>query len=310
MTAPDRTLGLEALPDLERSMVADALADDPFISGDLVAKLTSALGIDIGQLMIALLPAASSHARVPLSNFFVGAIARGSTTGSLYLGANMEFPSHALSFSVHGEQSATNNAWLHGEEGLHAVAVNEVPCGYCRQFLNELSAPTGLQVLLKSKAGQPADYAYSGHPLSYYLQDSFGPVDLGVVDALMNPQSNGLSVDSTDPLVLEALHAANSSYSPYTANFAGVAVQTSSNKTYAGRYAENAAFNPSMSPLQSAVALLNMHEPAQTPYNIEAAVLVEASDSKISQLSSTLAVLSSVAPGVELQHVLAGRHNA
>jgi cytidine deaminase len=306
MTAHDRTLGLEALPDLERSMVADALAEGPFFSGDLVEQLTADLGIDIGQLMIALVPAASSRARVPLSNFFVGAIARGSTTGSLYLGANMEFPSHALSFSVHGEQSAANNAWLHDEEGLHAVAVNEVPCGYCRQFLNELAAPTGLQVLLKSEAGRPADYSYSSNPLSYYLQDSFGPVDLGVVSSLMDPQSNGLSVDSTDPLVRQALHAANSSYSPYTANFAGVALRTSSKKTYTGRYAENAAFNPSMSPLQSAVASLNMHEPAQTPYNIESAVLVEAADSKISQLSSTLAVLSSIAPDVKLQHVPAG----
>jgi cytidine deaminase len=84
-----------------------------------------------------------------------------------------------------------------------------------------------------------------------------------------------------------------------------VAVRTFARKTYVGRYAENAAFNPSMSPLQSALASLNMHEPAQTPYAIEAAVLVEASESMISQLSTTQAVLSSVAPDVELQHVLA-----
>ncbi len=303
MTDRDNNPGLEGLSGDERSIVVDALARGPFIPGEVVASLTTIIELD--QLMIALLPAASSHARVPLSNFEVGAIALGSTTGSLYLGANMEFPSHALSFSVHGEQSASNNAWLHGEEGLDAVAVNAVPCGYCRQFLTELATPTGLDILVKNADRGPADVSHSRNPLSYYLRDSFGPSDLGVLGGLMNQHSNGLSVDSPDPLVQEALQAANSSYSPYTGNFAGVALRTRSQRTYVGRYAENAAFNPSMSPLQSALATLNMHEPPQAPYNIEAAVLVEDARSKISQLSSTLAILSSIAPDVELQHVLA-----
>lgn len=303
MTDHNSTLGLDALPHAERSIVMDALARGPFLPGEVVADLTNERDLD--ELMIALLPAASSHARVPLSNFMVGAVALGSTTGSLYLGANMEFPSHALSFSVHGEQSATNNAWLHGEEGLDAVAVNEVPCGYCRQFLTELAAPTGLQILVKTGGDDPADSSHSSNPLSYYLRDSFGPSDLGVFGRLMDPHSNGLSVESSDRLIQEALHAANASYSPYTGNFAGVALRTTSQRTYVGRYAENAAFNPSMSPLQSAIASLNMHETPHAPYDIEDAVLVEAADSKISQLSSTRAVLSSIAPGVELRHVAA-----
>lgn len=50
---------------------------------------------------------------------------------------------------------------------------------------------------------------------------------------------------------------------------------------------------------------LYLGEAAQTPYDIAAAVLVEASGSKASQLSATQAVLASVAPGVALQYVLA-----
>ncbi len=305
MSNDDAALGLDTLPNRERSKLVDALREGPVIPAGLVDELTTDLGIIIDQLMIALLPAASSHARIPLSGFPVGAVALGSTTGNLYLGANMEFPSHALSFSVHGEQSATNNAWLHDERALDAIAVNEVPCGHCRQFLNELATSADLKILLSSKTGTLTNFAHSTKPLSHYLRDSFGPADLGITDGLMDPQSNGLSLDSTDPLVQHALDAANASYSPYTRNFAGVAVRTLARKTYVGRYAENAAFNPSMSPLQSALASLNMHEPAQTPYAIEAAVLVEASESMISQLSTTQAVLSSVAPDVELQHVLA-----
>lgn len=121
----------------------------------------------------------------------------------------------------------------------------------------------------------------------------------------MGAQSNGLSIDSEDPVTSRALAAANASYSPYTRDFAGIALRTGAGATYVGRYAENAAFNPSMSPLQSALSSLNMHIPAQAPYDIDAAVLVESATSEISQLSATRTALSSVAPDVELQHVLA-----
>ena len=68
-----------------------------------------------------------------------------------------------------------------------------------------------------------------------------------------------------------------------------------------GRYAENAAYNPSLSPLQSALAFMSMCLPAQTELSVTEAVLVEA-QSKISQKDVTAAALSSVAPSVVLQH--------
>src|ERR1700750_2683197 len=84
--------------------------------------------IDVGPLMIALLPYAAAYARVPVSNYTVGAVALGMPNGApipnIYLGANFEFTGEALSFTVHAEQSASANAWLHGEQGIQALAIS------------------------------------------------------------------------------------------------------------------------------------------------------------------------------------------
>ena len=60
-------------------------------------------------------------------------------SGNLYFGANYEFPGQALSFTVHAEQAATMHAISFGETGIDLLAVSAAPCGYCRQFLNELT---------------------------------------------------------------------------------------------------------------------------------------------------------------------------
>lgn len=289
-----------AFPPAVRAQLLADLAKGPVIRATTAQAAISAMNIEIGTLMIMLLPTAAAYARVPISNFHVGAVALGAPPGSLYLGANLEFTGQALSFCVHGEQCATNNAWLNGETYLQAIAINAAPCGYCRQFLYETTTgATGLNILLKANS-DPNDYSYTMDQLTSYLPNAFGPGDLGITDRLMQPEAHGLSIPSTDPLATAALQAANASYSPYTADFCGVAVQMASGTIYAGRYAENAAYNPSMSPLESALAFQCMYEPAQNPYAIVAAALVEAKGSAISQLSATQAVLSSVAPGIPL----------
>ena len=64
-------------------------------------------------------------------------------------------------------------------------------------------------------------------------------------------------------------------------------------KIYVGAYAENAAFNPSMSPLEAALIVLIMS--GESFDDITRAVLVEAAGSMCSQLAATTAVLSSKA---------------
>jgi cytidine deaminase len=249
----------------------------------------------IDELMLALVPQAQTFARPPISNFLVGAVAQGAS-GSLYFGANYEFVGQALSFTVHGEQAATAQAISRGESGIQKLAVSAAPCGYCRQFLYELTTAATLQILLPNTPPTA---------LTSLLPDAFGPQDLGVTAALMSPQAHGLMLPPgvADPVAEAALAAANSSYAPYTSGFAGVALKTADGSLFTGSLAENAAFNPSMSPLEAAVVSLVIAG-GKSYVDIVDAVLVEAVGSKASQLAVTRAVLESIT-SVKLRAYLA-----
>jgi cytidine deaminase len=204
-------------------------------------------GVDVPRLMTLLLPDAAKLAKPPVSNFFVGCVSRG-LSGALYFGTNLEFVGEALSFTVHAEQSSVTNAWMNGEEGIDLIAVNAAPCGYCRQFLNELTTADRLVVAMPKET----------RALRELLPSAFGPRDLGVNGGLMQRVHHGLTIDSRDELARAALSAANHSYAPYSKSYAGVALHTTSRKVITGAYAENAAFNPSMSPLEVALSRLNL----------------------------------------------------
>jgi len=241
-------------------------------------------GIPLDQLMLGLIPMAQKFAIPPISNFFVGAVAHG-LSGNLYFGANFEFPGQALSFSVHGEQAAVTEAMSFGERGIDLLAVSAPPCGYCRQFLYELTTATTLTIILPNT---PTAL------LTDLLPGAFGPTDLGVTAALMSPQSHGMTLPApTDDVTQAALEAANTSYAPYSLSFAGVALKTSDDSIYAGRVSENAAFNPSMSPLEAAVVTLTINGRKKYADIIDA-VLVEATASKASQISATREVLATM----------------
>jgi len=254
-----------------------------FIRADAVSEYLGS-GIPLDELMLELIPFAQKFAIPPISNFYVGAIAHG-VSGALYAGANYEFPGEALSFSVHGEQAAVANAMAHGETGIDLLAVSAAPCGYCRQFLNELTTATTLQVILE---GSPATL------LIQLLPASFGPRDLGVAAALMATQSHSMTLENaSDALANAALRAANASYAPYSASYAGVALQTSDGGMFSGGVAENAAFNPSMSPLEAAIVDLVIRG-RKSYTDIVDAVLVEAAGSKASQAGATIAILRTI----------------
>jgi cytidine deaminase len=261
--------------------------DQEILNGYLPAAVVArivASGVPLETLMLDLIPRAQKFAIPPISNFFVGAVAHG-ISGSLYFGANYEFPAQALSFSVHGEQAATAHAIAYGEAGIDMLAVSAPPCGYCRQFLYELTTASTLRIILPNK---PTTL------LTDLLPGAFGPADLGVTAGLMSPQSHGMTlVSPADDVTKAALDAANSSYAPYSLSYAGVALQTADGSIYTGSVAENAAFNPSMSPLEAAVVALTIT--GGKKYNdITDAVLVEAGGSKASQIGVTQAVLATM----------------
>jgi len=244
--------------------------------------LAQELGVSVDQLTLHLVPFAALYAEPVISNFKVGAVALG-LSGNLYFGANIEFKSEALSFTVHAEQAAVMNAWMQGETGLAALAVSAAPCGYCRQFLCELSTAATLRILLPNT--KPAS-------LARLLPDAFGPRNLGADGGLMQDVNHQLIANSPDLLVLAALEAANMSYAPYSRGYSGVALATAEGGIYSGAYAENAAFNPSMSPMEAAVSQLNLC--GGNVGGIWRAVLVEVENGVSSQVHSAAAVLSSI----------------
>ncbi|MEO8383480.1 MAG: cytidine deaminase [Acidobacteriota bacterium] len=228
--------------------------------------------------ILRLLSEAAAFAKPPVSNFRVGAIARG-TSGKLYFGTNLEFAGEALSFTVHAEQSAVTHAWMSGESGIDLVATSAAPCGYCRQFLNELVSAGDLRVLMPHESRTLADL----------LPSSFGPRDLGVAGGLLQREHHGLTIEESDDLALAALEAANMSYAPYSKSYAGVALRVRNGAIVTGAYAENAAFNPSLSPLQAALSQLNLQGLVWN--DLVEGVLVQSSSM---HTSSTRTVLSAI----------------
>ena len=297
---------LETFPQAIREELEKILHKGRILQATTVEWMLEVLQIPLEQLMIRLLPIAAQYAIVPISNFPVGVVAQGraqSATGAanLYMGANIEFAGQALSTSIHAEQSVVINAWIHGESHLRSLAASATPCGYCRQFLQETIAEEPLTLLLTGKDEETC----ISTPFSHYLPNAFAPHDLGFAGGLLRPAGESrlllLKNESKDPLILQALQAARRSYAPYTKNYAGCALKTSDGAVYTGRYAENAAYNPSISPLQSAIAFMNMNHPLHRPRTLDQAALVEV-PTLASQRDATEVLISKYASDITLQY--------
>ncbi|WP_394203478.1 cytidine deaminase [Shewanella waksmanii] len=284
---------IAALPTSLRDAILPILNQDfaGHIDAQQIADLCQTTGMTEKALLIGLLPIAAALAKPPISDFHVGAIAKGKS-GDIYMGANLELSGEALCHSVHAEQSAISHAWLSGEQKIVDIIVNASPCGHCRQFINELVDGQQVNIHLPEQTTQS---------LSHYLPYAFGPADLNITEALLTKQQHGLDFDSADPMIIEALDHASLSYAPYTHSYAAVVLETQDGHTYCGRYAENAAFNPSMMPMQMALSTLIRHN--RDLSEIKRAVLIESSLGKISLVGASMDALHACAP-VELEHIV------
>jgi cytidine deaminase len=274
----------DALPSTLQTALRPILDDPDFhavLTATQVANLQQQTQLDTDNLALALLPLAAACAVATVSHFNVGAIARG-ISGNWYFGANMEFVGAPLQQTVHAEQSAITHAWLRGERRLETITVNYTPCGHCRQFMNELNSGTAIRISLPQRAIST---------LADYLPDAFGPRDLAITELLMDEVDHGYRAEG-DALVQAAVAAANASHAPYSQSHSGVALLTASGRMMTGRYAENAAFNPSLPPLQAALILLNMHGEACN--QVKRAVLAEVKDATLSQFAATQATLQAL----------------
>jgi cytidine deaminase len=248
----------------------------------------------VDQIILDLLPTAQKLAWAPVSKYSVGAVVRGKS-GALYAGGNLEIPGQPLSFTVHAEQAAASNAYMHGEVGIVAIAVTAPPCGHCRQFLKEFSPGGEIEVLVKG---------YPPVRLESLLPAAFGPSDMGLKNGALPIHRVKISSVSAieDALSGDALAAAEASYAPYTRAHSGVAIKLSDGSTHTGSYIENAAFNPSLSPLE--VALVGVRSAGRIIEEIADILLVELEMAMISQKFLTEAILASICPKVRLRTAL------
>jgi cytidine deaminase len=282
-----------------RALLSQVLADPKF-SGRIPASAVEAMAksenASVDELMLSLLLFAQTYARAPISNFFVGVVARGAS-GSFYLGANIEIPGQCLGFAVHAEQSALSNAYMNSEHSVTSLAVvGGAPCGHCRQFMEEISPGGEMLILIPNRP--PAK-------LASILPAAFGPAALGATQGALPIRRAKLAVTggASDTLTAAALDAACRSYAPYSKSPSGVAIRTTGERIFQGCYIENVAFNPSLSPLQT--ALVQLIVAGQDYSQISAVTLVEVQGAKISQRAVTETVLAAIAPQRKLQLVLA-----
>ena len=226
--------------------------------------------ISTEKLMIALLSIAQQYAKAVVSDFQVGAIAKGkkvndSGYANLYFAANIEFENRSLCHSIHAEQAVISIAWQHGEKGISSIATSAAPCGHCRQFIYELSHNQAFSILTPTNQ-TIEDLSYQSRDISELLPDAFGPRDLDRNQKFMqdfNKLESFVLNDSisTDLLINEAFAEAARSYAPYSENYAGCAIQTNDGIIFSGKSIENAAFNPSLPAFSAALVSLVMGQP-------------------------------------------------
>jgi len=276
---------------IENKIIQEIIGTHFVIDAAKVEELTKCLGISHEDLLRAIVPVTKPFARPPISGYHVGVAGLGKS-GNIYLGVNLEFTISTLSATVHGEQFLVANARNHGEAELEAIAISAAPCGHCRQFLNELGGKSDLKIFFQKPApgGKTADVSTK---LSDLLPESFGPQDLGLEGGLLTPKEFVKS-DHANPLSAKAIDAAHASYAPFSKSFSGVAIRTGDGAIYSGSYLENAAFNPSLSPMQT--ALVALVAAGRLYDEIQEVVLAENPSDKISQAANTNGILRSIAP--------------
>ena len=231
-----------ALAELEESEKIQLISEvkDPDFSGQI-----NSVGVERAEKLLKL---ATCFSVAPISCFYVGAIAVGKS-GKLYLGANMEFQGVPLSASLHAEQSAILNAWMHEEREVVALHVSETPCGHCRQFMRELSNLSNLKIHCKGQTFQIEDL----------LPGAFGE-NRKKGHGLLDSTITNLESVKTNPHTRSqvAINAAQRSYAPYSQSPEGFVAQCLDGHFFSGRVAESIAFNPSVSGIVVALNQRNL----------------------------------------------------
>lgn len=280
-----------------------SLKDADHFTGKIPAAAVAASGLAPALLADALVSVAMLFAYTPVSEFHVGAVVS-TTSGDLYLGANGEYRGGAACFSLHGEQCAVANGLCSALETYKPVrvvfptlSVNALPCGHCRQLLSEQQQIQGSPI--EVRLVDVATLVPTVRPLDALLPQAFGPTDLGIkaftLDGTLVPPPEAAD-NSVASAACEALNAAaRVSRAPYSGAYAGLAVELGlcGGPIFVGPYIENAAYNPTTSPL--IIALMRARFAGHSFSEVSKCVLMEL-PGKFSVAETTEAQLKILAP--------------
>ncbi|KAG2591189.1 cytidine deaminase 1-like [Panicum virgatum] len=281
------------------------------MSAEEAERAAAAAGVaTVQDLLPLLVPSAMKRAVVPISRFPVGAVGLGAS-GRVYVGVNLEFRGLPLCHSVHAEQFLVANAAAAGESALRAVAVSHMPCGHCRQFLQEIRGASGIQILVTTDAEEGC--APEWRTVASLLLRPFGPHDLLPEDVPLvlephdNPLgdpvpavANGFAAGDLEARLREAAEAAaRASHAPYSECPSGFAVADGDGRIYAGGCLESAAYNPTLGPIQAAIIAM-VAAGGGPAGDVVAAALVEKERAAVAQETTARIFLGSVAPHASL----------
>jgi len=277
------------------------------MSAEEAERAAAAAGLEtVEDLLPLLIPSAMRRARPPISRFPVGAVGLGES-GRVYVGVNLEFLGVPLSQAVHAEQFLITNAAAAGEPALRAIAVSHMPCGHCRQFLQEIRGAAGIRILVTSDAVDGC--APEWRTLASLLPRPFGPHDLLPKDAPLvlephgNPLgdpvdavANGFAAGDLEARLKEAAEAAaRAAHAPYSGCPSGFAVADGEGKVYAGGCLESAGYNPTLGPVQTAIIAM-VAAGGGPAGDVVAAALVEKDGAVTAQEATARIFLAAVAP--------------
>ena len=277
-----------------------------FIPAKDAVAIANNLGLSMDQLLITLLPLAKELSvpenyetgAPPISRYRVG-VAGMTDKGDIYLGVNLEYPGLPLFSTIHGEQFLFINLFLHREKSLRALALSAEPCGHCRQWMTEALGLENLRILVPGK---------NPTTLGNLLPHSFGPANLGKAQGMLDSSPQQLVLEDEELLKKDALHylayeAAEISYTPYSNNAAGIAVELEDGSRFIGSSIENAAFNPSVTPLHTALVAIRMA--GKDPRKIARVVIAERRPfASSSQREYTELLLESLGVKVEISEMI------
>lgn len=265
---------------LQRQYLALICEQQGHLSLVQVAQLQQQLGTSLAQTQKWLLETAKQLAQPAISNFRVAAIVVGAPENQplgYYFGVNIEFAGLGLEQVVHAEQSAIHNAWLAGVTHFEQIIISAAPCGHCRQFMNELPQSKSLKIEINQQSTN----------LSALLPHAFGPQDLGIDSNAFNHvqqftlPAHVANTQNEDYYAL--LTQLNLSYAPYSGGYSAAEIISTNNQRFYGRYFENAAYNPSLAPLQGAISQLVLAGQTPDKHSIKAINLMQVQSDKNAQ---------------------------